>query len=150
LNTDAVHQAVHHVSMNTTIFYTGILVALILCLALEEKLHAKKSLIVGLFAAISLILATAMDLLPFGSLLLPNGHSITMPIYIPAVDWGVIAIIVGSSVFVDVTSRSGLFTWIAIKLTKASKGDPLYLLWYYGIMTVVFSAFLNNAISAAC
>ena len=32
----------------------------------------------------------------------------------------------------------------AIKLTKASGGDPLILLIYYGLMTVVFSAVLNN------
>ena len=49
-----------------------------------------------------------------------------------------------SSLFVDVTSRSGLFTWIAIRLTKASAGDPLLLLWAYGWMTVIFSAVLNN------
>jgi Na+/H+ antiporter NhaD/arsenite permease-like protein len=60
------------------------------------------------------------------------------------VDWAVIAIILGSSLFVDVTSKCGLFTWIAIKLTKASGGDPLRLLIYYGVMTVVFSAVLNN------
>ena len=62
----------------------------------------------------------------------------------PAINWNVIAIILGSSLFVDVTSRSGLFTWIAIKLTRASAGDPLKLLVYYGVMTVVFSAVLNN------
>jgi Na+/H+ antiporter NhaD/arsenite permease-like protein len=45
---------------------------------------------------------------------------------------------------VDITSRSGLFTWIAIKVTKATGGDPVKLLWAYGIMTVVFSAVLNN------
>jgi Na+/H+ antiporter NhaD/arsenite permease-like protein len=67
-----------------------------------------------------------------------------MPVYIPAIDWGVITIILGASLFVDVTSRSGLFTWIAIRLTKASGGDPLKLLWSYGLMTVVFSAVLNN------
>ena len=53
-------------------------------------------------------------------------------------------IILGASLFVDVTSRSGLFTWIAIRLTKASGGDPVRLLWLYGLMTVVFSAVLNN------
>jgi Na+/H+ antiporter NhaD/arsenite permease-like protein len=63
---------------------------------------------------------------------------------VPAVDWGVIAIILGSSIFVDVTSRSGLFTWIAIKLTRQSGGDPRKLLWFYGAMTVLFSAVLNN------
>ena len=45
---------------------------------------------------------------------------------------------------VDITSKSGLFSWIAIKVTKASRGDPLLLLFFYGIMTVVFSAVLNN------
>ncbi|MCH8241451.1 MAG: hypothetical protein IH897_02435 [Planctomycetes bacterium] len=55
-----------------------------------------------------------------------------------------IALIFGASLFIDITSKSGLFTWIAIKLTKASKGDPRRLLWFYGLMTVVFSAVLNN------
>jgi Na+/H+ antiporter NhaD/arsenite permease-like protein len=140
----ATEHAVHPVSFSITLLFSGILLALILSLAFEEKLHAKKSLIVGLFAAVSLLLASMLGLIPFGEVLLPNGHSLAMPVYIPAVDWSVIAIIVGSSVFVDVTSRSGLFTWIAIKLTKASGGDPLKLLWYYGAMTVVFSAVLNN------
>ena len=66
------------------------------------------------------------------------GHPVTLPVYIPGIDWEVIAIILGSSLFVDVTSKCGLFTWIAIKLTKASRGDPLKLLVYYGVMTVVF------------
>ena len=57
---------------------------------------------------------------------------------------GVITIILGASLFVDVTSRSGLFTWIAIRLTKGSGGDPYRLLWLYGLMTVGFSAVLNN------
>lgn len=132
------------ISPALTFFFTCILVAMITLLALEEKIHAKKSLIVGVFAVILLILASIFELLPFGEITLPNGSKMEMPVYIPAVDWGVIAIILGSSIFVDVTSRSGLFTWIAIKLTKASKGDPLILLWYYGAMTVLFSAVLNN------
>jgi Na+/H+ antiporter NhaD/arsenite permease-like protein len=136
--------ATPEVSQAITLFFTFYLVAMIICLALEEKLHAKKSLIVGLFAAGALISGTALHIIPFGEMILPGGHIIEMPVYIPAIDWGVIAIIIGSSVFVDVTSRSGLFTWIAVKLTKASKGDPQTLLWLYGIMTVVFSAVLNN------
>ncbi|WLE96387.1 MAG: SLC13 family permease [Candidatus Electrothrix communis] len=136
--------AVAHASHGTTIFFTGVLILLIASLALEEKIHAKKSLIVGLFAAALLLLDGALGLLPFGPITLPNGHTLDMPVYIEAIDWGVIAIIIGSSIFVDVTSRSGLFTWIAIKLTKLSCGDPLKLLWYYGLMTVVFSAVLNN------
>ncbi len=132
------------VSLGVTLLFAGILAAMVAALALEEKLHAKKSVIVGLFAVLSLLLGAFMGLLPFGAVTLPNGHHVNLPEFIPAIDWGVITIILGSSIFVDVTSKSGLFTWIAIRLTKASGGDPLVLLVYYGVMTVVFSAVLNN------
>jgi len=126
-----------------TLLFVSILAAMILCLAFEEKLHAKKSVIAGLFAILCLLLGAVFGLLPFGPISV-GGHEIHLPVYIPAIDWGVIAIILGSSLFVDVTSRTGLFTWIAIRLTKASGGDPLKLLIFYGLMTVVFSAVLNN------
>ena len=134
----------HPVSTGVTALFAAVLVGLILCLALEEKLHAKKSLIAGAFAGISLLLGAAFGLLPFGPVINVFGEPLALPVYVPAVDWGVIAIILGSSLFVDVTSQSGLFTWIALKLTKASGGDPLKLLWAYGGMTVLFSAVLNN------
>ncbi len=141
------------VPMNVTIVFSVILFGLILCLALEEKIHAKKSIIAGVFAIASLLLANIFHLYeyvdhrfliklpPFDAV---SGHTVELPVYIPAIDWGVIALIFGASLFVDITSKTGLFTWIAIKLTKASKGDPRKLLWYYGLMTVVFSAVLNN------
>ncbi|NOX56513.1 MAG: hypothetical protein GXP27_19135, partial [Planctomycetes bacterium] len=50
----------------------------------------------------------------------------------------------GASLFVEVTSRSGVFTWMAIKLTRQSGGDPWRLLIAYGVLTVLFSAMLNN------
>ncbi len=113
------------VSISITLLFGTILVAMIACLALEEKLHAKKSIIVGIFATICLLLGAWLLPLPFGPAVLAGGHKVNLPVYIPAIDWGVIAIILGSSLFVDVTSKSGLFGWIAIKLTKASGGDPL-------------------------
>jgi Na+/H+ antiporter NhaD/arsenite permease-like protein len=174
------------VPLGVTILFGCLLVALILCLALEEKLHAKKSLIAGIFAIVCLLLATGFGILPYQAVVVGSneldqhsavdgeyqdddqsvefhanavdakhaddhahpvhvdGHEISMPVYIPAINWGVIAIILGSSLFVDVTSKSGLFTWIAIRVTKRSRGDPLILLALYGVMTVVFSAVLNN------
>ncbi len=135
----------HEVAEGTTLLFAGLLVAMIACLALEEKLHAKKSVIVGSFAVLCLLLGALFGLLPFQDLVMHVGEqTISLPIYIPAIDWGVVSIILGSSLFVDVTSKSGLFTWIAIRLTKASGGDPLILLIAYGAMTVVFSAVLNN------
>ena len=132
------------VSLGLTLVFAAVLAGLVLCLALEEKLHARKSVIAGVFALVSLLLGAFAGLLPFGEVLLPNGHHISLPVFIPSIDWGVITIILGASIFVDVTSRSGLFTWIAIRLTKTSRGDPLILLIFYGLMTVVFSAVLNN------
>lgn len=173
-------QSEHTASAGVTTIFALLLVSLVACLALEEKLHAKKSVIAGCFAIICLLLGAFCQILPFeevvvGSHLVapaehenaapshadPNsdesirdhseeipvhegGHEISMPVYIPAIDWGVIAIILGSSLFVDITSKSGLFTWIAIRVTKATAGDPVWLLAAYGLMTVVFSAVLNN------
>ena len=136
----------HDVAPEVTYLFLGLLACMIICLALEEKIHAKKSVIVGVFSILALFLGTWFHLLPFedvGNLLI-GGHKISLPVYIPGVDWEVIAIILGSSLFVDVTSKSGLFTWVAVKLTKLSGGDPLRLLILYGVMTVVFSAVLNN------
>jgi len=172
--------------LGVTILFGCLLAGLILCLALEETLHAKKSLIAGLFAIVCLLLATGLGILPYEPVVVGSheltehsavdgeyetedqafeyhadavngdqpgqhdsplhveGHEISMPVYIPAINWGVIAIILGSGLFVDVTSKSGLFTWIAIRVTKRSGGDPLVLLALYGVMTVVFSAVLNN------
>jgi len=141
------------VPLEITLVFAAFLVGLILCLALEEKLHAKKSIIAGVFALVCLFLANVFHLYEYVDhkflIQLPPfdaavGHTVELPVYIPAIDWSVIALIFGASLFVDITSKSGLFTWIAIKLTKASKGDPHKLLWFYGLMTVIFSAVLNN------
>jgi Na+/H+ antiporter NhaD/arsenite permease-like protein len=143
---EVAHQVAHHapeVAGSTTLLFALVLAGMIACLALEEKIHAKKSIIVGVFAVISLFLGGLFHLLPFGKVLVA-GHEIAMPVYIPAVDWEVLAILVGASLFVDVSSESGLFSWIAIKLTKLSRGDPVRLLNYYAGLTVIFSAVLNN------
>jgi Na+/H+ antiporter NhaD/arsenite permease-like protein len=141
------------VPMGVTLIFSALLIGLILCLALEEKIHAKKSIIAGVFALLCLFVANVFHLYeyvdhkfliklpPFGA---GQGHTVELPVYIPSIDWVVIGLIFGASLFIDITSKSGLFTWIAIKLTKASKGDPRRLLWFYGLMTVVFSAVLNN------
>jgi hypothetical protein len=68
--------AIHHVPAEVTLLFTSLLVALIVSLAFEEKLHAKKSLIVGVFSVVCLLLGAYFNLLPFGELILPNGHRV--------------------------------------------------------------------------
>ena len=152
-----------------TVLFGLLLVALVVCLALEEKIHAKKSVIAGSFAIVCLLLGAVFNILPFEDVVVgsheavdivaseqhdealpppsPNddllegevvyqvdghtepvvleahdeethapehdhvnvgGHRLSMPVFIPGIDWSVIAIILGSSLFVDVTSKSGL------------------------------------------
>ncbi|MEZ6185183.1 MAG: SLC13 family permease [Planctomycetota bacterium] len=140
---EAAHAAEHAPPGWVTAVFGALLVCMIVALALEEKLHAKKSVITGVAALVTLLVAQALGVLPGGPPTL-GGHELHLPIYVAAIDWEVIAIILGASLFVDVTSKSGIFTWIAVKLTKLSRGDPRRLLWFYGALTVVFSAFLNN------
>ena len=80
----------HAVPLWVTLLFTGLLVGLILSLAFEEKIHAKKSVIVGVFAVVSLFLGTAMGLMPFEDVghLSIGGHEISLPVYIPGIDWG--------------------------------------------------------------
>ena len=63
------HHAPPEVSLPMTLAFASILVAMIVCLALEEKLHAKKSLITGLFAVIALLAGAAAGILPKGPVL---------------------------------------------------------------------------------
>lgn len=137
------HAGHAEVPLYQTLIFAGLLVGLILALAFEEKLHAKKSVITSVFAIVCLLLGEIFGLIHRNPVVF-LGHTVDLPVYVPGIDWGVIAIILGSSIFVDVTSQSGLFTWIAIKLTKMSRGEPRTLLILYGSMTVVFSAVLNN------
>ena len=117
-----------------TLLFAILLAALILCLALEEKLHAKKSVIAGIFAIICLLLGAVCGVLPFDDVVIGShamtkveqlegdyvldidsehkphhvnedeaetvhvdGHRLEMPVYIPGINWAVIAIILGSS-----------------------------------------------------
>ena len=50
------------VPLGVTLMFSALLVGLIVCLALEEKIHAKKSIIAGMFALICLFLANVFHL----------------------------------------------------------------------------------------
>ena len=53
--------------------------------------------------------------------------------------------VIGASAgYVEIAARSGLFTYISVRILKASRGDPFRLLIFLSILTAVFSAFLDN------
>jgi Na+/H+ antiporter NhaD/arsenite permease-like protein len=60
-------------------------------------------------------------------------------------DIGVIGVIVGTSVLVEIASSSGLFHFLAVKIVKKTKGDPQVLLAFLTMATIVFVSFLTIA-----
>jgi Na+/H+ antiporter NhaD/arsenite permease-like protein len=60
-------------------------------------------------------------------------------------DVGVIGVIVGTSVLVEIAGRSGLFHFLAIKIVKATRGDAVRLLVAIAAATVMFVTFLSIA-----
>ncbi len=113
--------------------YGGILLIVLLLIATE---YMQKTIVVMIGSGLCLFLAAAGGHLKAGS------HG--LPPYVDMVQWNTVAIIIGASMFVELASRSGVFTYIAIKLLKLSKGQPIRLLVFYSILTLLFSAFLDN------
>ncbi len=117
----------------------GILLAAILLIMSLELVDKSIVTLIGSMVCLGLAYSPWFELLSHKPP--PHGQA---PFYINTIDWHTIGVIVGTSIFVEIASRSGIFTWSALRLTKSSGGDPFRLLVLYSILTVLFSAFLNN------
>ncbi|HEB52980.1 MAG TPA: transporter [bacterium] len=62
-----------------------------------------------------------------------------------AKDIGVLGVIVGTSILVDVAGKSGLFQFLAIKIAKRAQGDPRRLFTSLLVLTVLFVSLLTIA-----
>lgn len=60
------------------------------------------------------------------------------------VDWGVIFLLVGMMVITNITKRTGLFQFLAIKVAKLARGEPLTIMILLSLVTALISAFLDN------
>lgn len=60
------------------------------------------------------------------------------------VDANTLALLIGMMVIVAITSKSGLFQYVAIKSAKVVKANPTGILMMLTIITAVFSALLDN------
>ena len=64
--------------------------------------------------------------------------------FINFIDFNVIFLLVSMMVIVSITTRSGVFNWIANELLKFTKGHPVKVLCALGLFTAITSAFLDN------
>jgi Na+/H+ antiporter NhaD/arsenite permease-like protein len=64
--------------------------------------------------------------------------------FINFVDFNVIFLLVSMMIIVNISTRSGVFNWIANELLRHTKGHPIKILIALGLFTAVTSAFLDN------
>ena len=63
---------------------------------------------------------------------------------IAAVDWSTLGLLVGMMILVGLTERTGVFTYLALRVAQLSRGRPLRLVFLLSAVTGVLSAFLDN------
>jgi Na+/H+ antiporter NhaD/arsenite permease-like protein len=63
---------------------------------------------------------------------------------IGAVDWETLGLLIGMMILVALTERTGVFTYVALRMAQLSRGRPLRLVFLLGGATGILSAFLDN------
>lgn len=60
------------------------------------------------------------------------------------IDFNVIFLLISMMILVLITTKSGVFNWLANELLKLTKGNPVKILFALGLFTAVISSFLDN------
>ncbi len=59
------------------------------------------------------------------------------------IDFNKLGIIIGMMIFIIIAKESGIFEYLALKVTKYSKGNPILLLIYLSLLTGFLSSILD-------
>jgi Na+/H+ antiporter NhaD/arsenite permease-like protein len=63
---------------------------------------------------------------------------------IDAVDWSTLGLLVGMMIIVGLTERTGVFTYLALRVAQLSRGKTVRLIFLLAGVTGLLSAFLDN------
>ena len=63
---------------------------------------------------------------------------------IEAVDWSTLGLLVGMMIIVGLTERTGVFTYLALRVAQLSRGGTVRLIFLLSGVTGLLSAFLDN------
>ncbi|HAJ32863.1 MAG TPA: hypothetical protein DCK79_05780 [Candidatus Atribacteria bacterium] len=61
-----------------------------------------------------------------------------------AIDFNTIGLLTGMMVMVSIIKRTGVFQYLAIKISKLARGNIFYLLFFLSIITGILSSILDN------
>lgn len=122
---ETITEAVHEVSNFQ--YYFGIIIFLLTyAFIITEKINR---------AVVALLGAALMILFGIVDLEMAFEHHI---------EWGTITLLIGMMILVGITSKSGVFQFVAIKAAKFAKGNPINILITLSLITALGSAFLDN------
>jgi len=79
-----------------------------------------------------------------GALILLLTKVITFDQAIESINFEIIFLLAGMMMLVDVTRASGFFSWLNVKITTISKGNPFLIFLLFCTLTFFISAFLDN------
>lgn len=122
------------IASHSVMISTGLLILAYIFIALEK---IPKMTIALLGAAITIILGLVSQAKTIHGAINPD-------YFINFIDFNVIFLLVAMMIIVLITTKSGVFSWIANELLKFTKGHPVKVLFTLGIFTAVTSAFLDN------
>ncbi|WP_407313427.1 sodium:proton antiporter [Desulfosporosinus sp. SB140] len=80
----------------------------------------------------------------FGASLMIILGILTQDKAIEHIDWNTLGLLVGMMLIVDLTRRSGVFSFLAIWVSKKVKGNPMLLMLAISLLTALLSALLDN------
>ena len=79
-----------------------------------------------------------------GAILVVGIGAIDLPQAIAAVDWATLGLLAGMMILVGLTEKTGVFTYVALRVAQLSRGEPFRLIVLLALVTGVMSAFLDN------
>ncbi|MBS9778264.1 MAG: ArsB/NhaD family transporter [Gammaproteobacteria bacterium] len=107
------------------VWVAGTILVLVYAVLIFEKIN--RAILAMLGAALMVILGV-----------LNQGQAVA------GVDFNTLALLIGMMAIVSITSKSGLFQYVAIKSAKVVKADPMGIMLMLTVITAVFSALLDN------
>lgn len=122
------------ISSHSVMISAGLLILAYIFIALEKIPKVTIALLGG---AITIILGLVSQTKAVDGVINPH-------YFINFVDFNVIFLLVSMMIIVSITTRSGVFNWLANELLKFTKGHPIKILFALGLFTAVVSAFLDN------
>ena len=126
---------IHNFVSANNIAISAILLIIVYIIIASEKIPKVTIALLG--AAITIVLGLVSQTKAVNGVLNPT-------YFAQYIDFNVIFLLVSMMIIVNITTKSGVFSYVANELLKLTKGDPMYILSVLGFFTAAVSAFLDN------